>query len=168
MSVLDCLELVHSSPGRRRYRIHSGGGIDWPLLRSRLAAALDGQSVYWRLNAAAGSLLIRYQPPRGDILDDDNAIAAILRGAQQSLLALLAELGIEPPPTKTVVQIHTRRLRSRRRRAVAKAPLRCLLFGIASAFALLILVTAALLRVACCLAEMVYALRRPAVTAPAG
>jgi hypothetical protein len=161
MNVLDCLELVHSSPGRLRYRIHSSGRIDWPLLRSSLAATLDGQSVYWRLNAAAGSLLIRYQPPRADILDDDNAIAAILRGVQQSLLATLVELGIEPPDNETVVQIHTHP-----RHGTPEAHWRCLLIGLSSAFALLLLVMAELLRLACGLVETISSLRRPFVTAP--
>ena len=183
-SVLDCLELVHSSPGRRRYRIHSIGRIDWPLLRSRLTAALRGQSLSWRLNPAAKSLLIRHQPPGGNIDEDANTISTGLRCAHQSVIATLVALGIEPPAQPAVIQIHTRRIHTSPIHGVPLAPLRWLLQGLSSALSLVVLVTAAvlflagllgmmvpftpgsaLLLLAYGLVEIAFLLRRPFVTA---
>lgn len=183
-SALACLELVHSSPGRRRYRILSSGRLDWPLLQSRFTAALRGQSISWRLNPAAKSLLIRHQPASGDIHEDVNAIAAGLRSAHLSVLAALVDLGIEPPATTPVIQIHTRRIHTNPIHGVPLAPLRWLFNGLSSALTLVVLGTAGilfltgllgmmvpftpgsvLLLVAYGLVEIAFLLRRPFVTA---
>lgn len=154
MSLLDCLELVHSSPGRQRYRIHSGATVAWAQLRSALTTALRPHAVTWRLNPAASSLLIRHQPANGAIHEDAQAVAASLRAVHRSVLATLADLGIAPPPSPPVIQIHTRRVHRQAIPTEMPTPLRWLLSALASAIALVMVLAAALIQLA-------FALRRP-------
>ena len=154
MSVFDCLELVHSSPGRQRYRIHTSDTVHWAQLRSALTTALRPHAVTWRLNPTASSLLIRHQPASGAIHEDAQAVAASLRAVHRSLLASLADLGIAPPPSRPVIQIHTRRLRRGSRSPAMPPPLRWLINLLSSAIALVMVLAAALI-------ELAFALRRP-------
>jgi len=108
MSLLDCLQPVHRSPGRLRYRIRSSSPICWPRLQRRLNELLAGLPLYWRINPGAQSVLLVYQQPRDMLSDGPDVAETNLRQASQRLITALADCGATPPAAD-VIQIRTRR-----------------------------------------------------------
>lgn len=139
MSVLSCLELVHRSPGRVRYRIHSSTPIPWVPLRQLLCNKLTGLPLGWRLNPAANSLVITYRSPADGLSDGADAAASTLRQAAQVLLVALASSGVTPP-ANAVIRIHVHN-----RPHVLVTPLRWLLNALSGGVSLALLALASLL-----------------------
>jgi hypothetical protein len=106
--MLDCLQQVHRSPGRLRYRIRSSSPICWGQLQRRLGELLAGLPIYWRVTPGARSVLLVCRPP-GDTMSDSPAVAETnLRQASQRLLTALGACGATPAAPE-VIQIRTRR-----------------------------------------------------------
>jgi hypothetical protein len=108
MTMLDCLQPVHRSPGRLRYRIRSTSPIPWPRLKRRLGDLLAGLPLYWRLTPGACSVLLVYQPPADNLSDGPGHADAILRQGSQRLVTALSECGATPAAAD-VIAIRTRR-----------------------------------------------------------
>ena len=108
MTMLDCLQPVHRSPGRLRYRIRSTSAIPWPQLKRRLSDLLAGLPLYWRLNQGASSVLLVYQEPADNLSDGPGQADAILRQGSQRLITALSECGATPAAAE-VIAIRTRR-----------------------------------------------------------
>jgi len=108
MAALDCLQPVHRSPGRLRYRIRSTSAIPWPQLQRRLSELLAGLPLYWRLTPGACSVLLVYRPPADNLSDGPDSADANLRQASQRLITALSECGATPAAAE-VIQIRTRR-----------------------------------------------------------
>ena len=139
MSVLSCLELVHRSRGRIRYRIHSGTPIAWQPLRQQLSQQLKALPVDWRLNPAAQSLVITYRSPADGLSDGIDSAATALRQAGQVLLAALASSGVTPPAHQTI------QIQIRNRPPLLGRPLRWLLNALSGGVSLGLLALAGLL-----------------------
>ncbi|MFM1811239.1 MAG: hypothetical protein RLZZ336_177 [Cyanobacteriota bacterium] len=108
MSVLDCLQPVHRSPGRLRYRIRSSSAICWTQLQRRLDELLSGLPLYWRVTPGARSVLLVYRPPHDSLSDGPDSAETNLRQASQRLITALGECGATPAAAE-VIQIRTRR-----------------------------------------------------------
>lgn len=107
MGVLDCLQQVHRSPGRLRYRVLSHTPINWTQLQQRLNALLSGLPLYWRITPAAASVLLVYQPPDDSFRDGPTVAESTLRLASQRLLTALSDCGATAAAA-AVIQIRTR------------------------------------------------------------
>ena len=113
MHALDCLQTVHSSPGRLRYRLRAVQAIPWPELQRELDQRLTGLPIYWRLTPGACSVLLVYRPPHDDLSDGPDVAAAILRQASQRLIAALEACGVTPAAPELIeirTQQHNNRL----------------------------------------------------------
>jgi hypothetical protein len=108
MGVPDCLQPIHRSPGRLRYRIRSSSPICWPQLQRRLGELLAGLPLYWRVTPGAQSVLLVYQPPHDSLSDGPDSAETNLRQASQRLITALGECGATPAAAE-VIQIRTRR-----------------------------------------------------------
>ena len=140
MAMLDCLQPLHRSPGRLRYRIRSTSAIPWPQLRRRLSDLLAGLPLYWRLNQGASSLLLVYQPPPDNLSDGPGQAEAILRQGIQRLITALSECGATPAAAE-VIAIRTRH----RTPSVLEAVGRGLINGLSAGMSLLLVGLASLL-----------------------
>lgn len=132
---LGCLELVHQTPQRLRYRIRSTSALPWAQLQQQLRQQLAALPLHWRLNPASACLVLAYQPPRDGCLDGRDSAAAALRQGLQVLLSALAECGAEPPEAE-VISIQVRQLP---RAPAWLMPLRWLFDGLTMALSLLLL-----------------------------
>lgn len=181
MAVAACLELVHSTTNRVRYRIRSSTALNWPQLQRDLGRQLAGLPLHWRLNRAARSVLFHYQSPADGLIDGPDTAAQTLRQACQRLLALLSEAGATPEPAPVIP------IRTRRRPSALVSPVVCLLNGLSAAASLAILLLASVLfllgllgmtlpltpgnlvlLLACGLVELALLLRRPFVATAVG
>lgn len=177
-ALLGCLEMVHQTPGRLRYRIHSTTPIQWSELKRLLQARLDAVPLRWRLSAASSSVVLAYQSPDDGHQDGSDSAAAALRQGLQALLAALAASGAQSPAAPV---IHIR-VRSVPRAPLWMTPVAWLLNGITLGLSLLLLCLAgillvfgvaglmlplspgtALLMLATVLLELALSLRRPFV-----
>jgi hypothetical protein len=182
MTVLDCLQLVHQSRSRQRYRIRSATPIQWQTLELQLRQGLAGEPLSWRLNRGASSLVLEHRSPHDGLSDGPDASALALRHGVQVLVSSLAASGATPP-LPAVIQIHTRRRKQPRSLA---GPIRTVLNALSGSASLLLILLAALLIVlgivglmlplapgapllllAYGLVELALALRRPFVGAAA-
>jgi len=139
VAVAACLELVHSTRNRVRYRIRSSTALNWLQLQQDLGRQLAGLPLHWRINRAARSVLFHYRSPDDGLIDGPDTAANTLRQACQRLLALLSAAGATPEPA-AVIPIHTRR-----RPTALLSPVVYLLNGLSAAASLSILLLASLL-----------------------
>jgi len=138
-SLLGCLELVHKSPMRQRYRINSATPFSWTLLQEQLQYHLEGLPLRWRLNRNATSVVLWYQPPGDGHRDGQQTAPSTLRQGVQALLAALNGCGAQPPEAAPI-QIHTRGPGS-----TLLAPLHWLLNGLSAGVSLILLASASAL-----------------------
>jgi len=142
MNVLDCLQPVHRSPGRLRYRLRSAQPIPWPQLQQQLDTLLRGLPLYWRVTPGASSVLLVYRPPHDDLSDSPGMVEATLRQGSQRLIAALSACGVTPAAAQ-VIQIRTRQANN------GPAPLRALgsglINGLTTGVSLLLVALASLL-----------------------
>ena len=94
---LGCLQMVHQTPMRLRYRIRSTTRLQWPELMRLLQPRLDALPLRWRLNPVSASVVLTYQPPDDGLQDGSDTAAAALRQGQQALLTALSDLGVQSP-----------------------------------------------------------------------
>jgi len=134
-TLLGCLDLVHRTPQRLRYRLRSTTPLAWSQLRPSLQRHLAGLPLHWRLNPATASVVLAYQPPHDGTQDAEDSAAAALRRGLQGLLAALADCGAQPP-APAVIHIHVRSLRQPPDWLL---PLRWLFNGLTLALSLLLL-----------------------------
>ena len=109
MHVLGCLQTVHSSPCRLRYRLRASEPIPWTELQRELDQRLTGLPLYWRLTPGACSVLFMYRPPHDDLIDGPDVAAAILRQASQRLITALGSCGVTPSAPELIeIRTHQR------------------------------------------------------------
>jgi hypothetical protein len=142
MHALDCLQTVHSSPGRLRYRLRAAKPIPWPELQRELNQRLTGLPLYWRLTPGACSVLLVYRPPLDDLSDGPDVAAAILRQASQRLIAALGSCGVTPAPPELIeIRTHQHSNRLAAWRALGSG----LINGLSAGVSLLLVALASLL-----------------------
>jgi len=88
-----CVQLLHATPLRRRYRLISTTRLDWGPLERHLKEHLPGRGLGWRLNPAAHSIVITGQA--------DGSSAPLEQGLP-ILIAALARAGARPPAAEVV------------------------------------------------------------------
>lgn len=172
-----CPELVHATPGRWRYRLHSATPIDWVRLDAALRDHLSSSRWHWRANTSCSSLVLTLQPQ----LSWDAAEAT--RIGWQAVLAAMESAGataLPPPLLRVAVRVVPDRPQALR--PWLKAPLNWATLAISLALlalaALLSLVGALglllpllpgapFLLLAFLLAEAAFRLRRPFVASSA-
>jgi len=138
---LGCLEMVHQTPMRLRYRIRSTTPLPWPELTRLLQPMLDGLPLRWRLNPVSASVVLTYQTPDDGLQDGSDTATAALRQGQQALLAALSDLGVQSPAAP-VLRI---RVRSVPHAPVWLTPLAWLCNGLTLGLSLVLISLAALL-----------------------
>lgn len=168
-----CAELVHSLPGRWRYRLRSATPIQWDQLQRELEAALPSSTWRWRLNRHCSTLLLEAKAADHDQQQE----------GWQTLVAALARSGATTPEPE-VVQVKVQVVRDQpscvKRWLLAPANLISFLMasGLLSLAALLLLGGIVglilplapglpLLLLAFVLVETAFKLRRPFTTATA-
>jgi hypothetical protein len=169
-----CAELVHATPDRWRYRLHSARPIDEERLKSALQERLPATHWSWRLNPRCQALVLSLRPGALWLPEE-----ARIRG-WQAVLAALESAGATPPPPPVVrVAVRTVQHPPRLPLGWLHAPLNWatlgLSLGLLGLAALLALVGALglllpllpgtpFLLLAFLLAELAFRLRRPFVT----
>jgi hypothetical protein len=88
-----CVQLVHSTRLRKRYRLISTTSILWPKLEQHLREHLPGRGLDWRLNRSAHSVVI---------LSQSDGSSAPLEQGLPILIAALARSGARPPAAEVV------------------------------------------------------------------
>ena len=88
-----CVQLLHATPLRKRYRLISTTTIVWLLLEKHLMEHLPGRGLGWRLNRSAQSIVICSQ---------QDGSSAPLHQALPILIAALARAGARPPAAEVV------------------------------------------------------------------
>lgn len=111
MSSLACLNLVHSSAQRHRYRIISATTINWAQVERHLNDHLPPSAVRARVNPHASSVVLAVARPLDHELEPADAASTTLRQGWQVLVAALDAGGATPPPPpliriKTTTQRH--------------------------------------------------------------
>ena len=142
MNVLDCLQPVHRSPGRLRYRLRSANPIPWAQLQQQLENLLQGLPLYWRVNPGASSILLVYRHPHDDLSAGPGMAEANLRQGSQRLISALNACGVAPAATP-VIQIRTRQ--PNRGSAALRALGSGLINGLTTGVSLLLVALASLL-----------------------
>ena len=100
-----CVQLLHATPLRRRYRLISTTPLEWRQLERHLNEHLPARGLGWRLNQAAGSIVIT-APADGS--------SAPLQQALPIVIAALSRAGARPPAAE-VVRISLGKARRSRR-----------------------------------------------------
>lgn len=169
-----CAELVHATPDRWRYRLHSATPIDWEPLEAALREQLPSSRWSWRLNPRCHSLVLTLNPGVSRRPEEDRT-----RG-WQAVVAAMESAGATPPPPPVVhVAVRTVRLAPPRALTWLRAPLNWAslglslgLLGLAALLALVgvlglllpLLPGVPFLLVAFLLVELAFTLRRPFVS----
>ena len=104
--VSGCLERVHSTPGRWRYRMRTATSPDWSALEQQLARLLDPALWGWRCNRLGGSLVLWRQPRAVLELSD----AEFQQLGLAALETALQRCGMQPPSPE-LIRVRVRPLR---------------------------------------------------------
>jgi hypothetical protein len=88
-----CVQLLHATPLRRRYRLISTTPLEWRQLEQHLNEHLPARGLGWRLNQAAHSIVITALP--------DGSSAPLDQGLP-IVIAAMSRAGARPPAAEVI------------------------------------------------------------------
>lgn len=185
MGIDACLQLVHRTPRRRRYRIRSATPVNWQRLEDDLALALPSLDLSWRINRQAFSITLLHHSRHDELVDGPQILETALRQGLQTLVHALEAAGATPPQPE-VIEIRLHRRSTGRLQSLGVGNWSAVLNALSGSLSVVLLLLAAvllllgliglmlplapgapLLVLGYVVIELAMALRRPFVSAPA-